>query len=95
MSFYVYIMSNWKNGALYVGVTNDLIRRAHEHKQGDIPGFTKRYGVKNLIHYEVYDDRRNAIQREKNIKHWSREWKIALIEKNNSEWRDLFEEIAA
>ena len=95
MPFYVYILANDRYGTLYVGVTNDLIRRIHEHKEGDIPGFTKRYGVKYLIHYEVYDDPRHAIQREKNIKHWSREWKIALIEKNNSEWRDLFEEIAA
>ncbi len=94
MPYYVYIMASQKNGTLYIGVTNDLIRRTYEHKQGDVRGFTQRYKVKDLVHFESYDDPRRAIQREKNIKHWSRAWKIDLIEKENPEWRDLFEEVA-
>ncbi len=95
MPYYVYIMANRRNGALYVGVTNDLIRRTYEHKQGDVAGFTKRYDIKHLVHFEIYDDPRQAIQQEKNIKHWSRKWKLALIEKGNPDWRDLYDEIAA
>ncbi len=87
-------MASQRNGTLYVGVTNDLIRRTYEHKQGDVPGFTQRYKVKNLVYFESYDDPRRAIQREKNLKHWSRKWKLDLIEKENPEWRDLFEEVA-
>jgi putative endonuclease len=92
-SYFVYILSNRRDGTLYVGVTNDLVRRVYEHRDGLVRGFTRRYGVKRLVYFEIYDDPRSAIQREKNLKHWSRAWKIALIEKQNAEWRDLYEDI--
>ena len=82
-----------RNG-LYVGVTNDLVRRAFEHRQGLVPGFTKRYGIKMLVYYEHHDTAAAAIQREKNIKHWPREWKIDLILSMNPDWRDLYDDIA-
>jgi putative endonuclease len=76
---------------LYVGVTNDLARRVWEHREGVAAGFTKRYGVHSLVHHEEFDDIRHALQREKNIKHWPRAWKMALIEKDNPDWLDLYE----
>jgi len=79
MSFWVYILASRPGGTLYVGVTNDLIRRIFEHREGLAPGFTKRYGVKMLVYYEQHATAEATIQREKNIKHWSREWKIDLI----------------
>jgi putative endonuclease len=91
---YVYIMASRRNGTLYIGVTNDIARRAYEHREGLIPRFTKRYGVKLLVHIESFDDIRAAIQREKNLKKWPRAWKIALIEENNPEWRDLYADLA-
>jgi putative endonuclease len=93
MDIWVYILASRPGGTLYVGVTNDLIRRVFEHREGLIPGFTKRYGVKMLVYYERHDSATDAIQREKNIKHWSREWKIDLILSVNPEWRDLYDEI--
>ena len=93
MPSYVYIMTNRLRGVLYTGVTNDLIRRVYEHKEGLIEGFTKTYDLKLLVYYEVYDDIMLAIQREKNIKHWIRAWKIQLIEKTNVEWNDLYLEL--
>jgi putative endonuclease len=90
---YIYIMSNRPNGTLYVGVTNDLIRRVYEHREGLVRGFTKQYGLKRLVYFESYDDIRSAIQREHNIKHWSRTWKVRLILRENPTWRDLFEEL--
>ena len=93
MSFWVYILASKPGGTLYIGVTNDLIRRVFEHRQGLVPGFTKRYGVKMLVYYEQHDTALAAIQREKNIKHWSREWKIDLIISLNPGWRDLYDEI--
>ena len=95
MRFWVYILASRPGGTLYVGVTNDLIRRVYEHRNGMVPGFTKRYGVKRLVYFEEYDTARAAIQREKNIKHWPREWKIDLIISMNPEWRDLYDEIAS
>ncbi len=95
MPFYVYLMAADRNGTIYVGVTNDLIRRVWEHRSDVVKGFTKKYGVHRLVYFEVFDDARNAIQREKNIKHWPRKWKLALIEKKNPQWRDLFDEIAS
>jgi putative endonuclease len=74
--YFVYIVTNKPRGTLYVGVTNDLIRRSYEHREGLVPGFTKRYGLKLLVYFECYDDPTSAIQREKNIKHWSRAWKL-------------------
>jgi putative endonuclease len=92
--YYVYILASRPNGTLYVGVTNDLVRRIYEHREGLADGFTKRYGVKRLVHYEPFDDIRLALQREKNIKHWSRAWKVALIEEHNPLWSDLWAGIA-
>jgi putative endonuclease len=91
--FWVYILTNKPGGTLYVGVTNDLVRRVFEHREGSIAGFTKRYGVKMLVYYEQHDTAAAAIQREKNIKGWSREWKIGLIVSINPTWRDLYDEI--
>jgi putative endonuclease len=76
-----------------IGVTNNLVRRVYEHREGLADGFTKRYGIKTLVYFEPYEAIAAALQREKNIKHWSREWKIDLIVANNPEWRDLYEEI--
>ena len=85
----VYIMANKKNGTLYTGVTSDLIRRASEHREGLIEGFTKKYGCKLLVWYERYDEMLTAIAREKHIKGGSRQDKIALIQVMNPDWRDL------
>ena len=87
---FVYIMASGRNGTLYTGVTNDLIRRVYEHKQCLVDGFTKTYGVKTLVYFETFEEAYRAIQREKNIKHWKRSWKVALIEKQNPNWRDLY-----
>ena len=91
--YYVYILASKKNGTLYIGVTNDLVRRIYEHKYGMIEGFTKRYGVKYLVHYEIANDITEAIKREKAMKKWYRKWKIELIEKTNIEWKDLYDDI--
>jgi len=93
MPAYVYLMANRRNGILYTGVTTDLPRRAFEHREGVIAGSTKRYGLKLLVYYEVFDDVRDAIQREKNIKHWPRAWKVRLIHGFNPEWVDLYESV--
>ena len=92
--FYVYIMASRKNGTLYIGVTNDIVRRAFEHREGLVPGFTKKYEIKRLVYVEHYGTAAEAIQRETTMKHWSRAWKIALIERDNSNWDDLYPEIA-
>jgi putative endonuclease len=89
----VYILASGPGGTLYIGVTNDLVRRVYEHRQGFVPGFTKRYGIKSLVYFEQHDTAPAAIQREKNIKYWSREWKIDLIVSMNPTWRDLYDEI--
>jgi putative endonuclease len=81
-------------GTLYVGMTNDVVFRAYQHREGLMDGFTKRYGVKMLVYYEEHATALEAIQREKNIKHWPRAWKVDLVRKTNPEWRDLFDEIA-
>jgi putative endonuclease len=93
MSYWVYILASKPGGTLYVGVTNDLIRRIYEHREGLAPGFTKKYGVKMLVYFEEHGTIIAAIQREKNIKHWSREWKIDLIRSMNPEWHDLYDDI--
>jgi len=90
---WVYIMTNQRNGTLYVGVTSDLVRRVDQHRRGEDEGFTKRYGLKLLVYAERHEDIRGAIQRETNIKHWSRKWKIDLIESQNPEWRDLYDTV--
>lgn len=89
MSYFVYMLASKRNGTLYVGVTNELLRRIGEHKAKAVPGFTKRYGVDILVWYETYGDINDAIAREKQIKGWDRAWKVHLIEKNNSGWNDL------
>jgi putative endonuclease len=83
----------WTGGTLYIGVTNNLVRRVYEHREGLAEGFTKRYHVKTLVYFESHETIAAALQREKNIKHWSREWKIDLIVAGNPGWRDLYEEI--
>ena len=91
--YYTYILASRKNGTLYVCVTSDLLKRIYEHKQNLIDGFTKKYNVHSLVYYEVHNDMREAITREKQIKKWNRRWKMRLIEEMNSEWRDLYYEI--
>jgi putative endonuclease len=93
MQFYVYILASQRNGTLYIGSTNDLVRRVYEHRTKAFPGFTARHDVACLVHFEIFDDYPNAAQREKRLKKWKRDWKIALIERSNPEWRDLFDEI--
>ncbi|MGY9019566.1 MAG: GIY-YIG nuclease family protein [Alphaproteobacteria bacterium] len=93
MPAYVYILASKNNVTIYTGVTNDLIRRVYEHKEKSVKSFSKQYDVDRLVYFEQHQSIRNAIQREKNIKHWSRQWKLELIEKNNPEWRDLYAEI--
>ncbi len=88
--YYVYILTNRKNGTLYIGVTNNLIKRVFEHKNKVFKGFTEKYDINKLIYYECYDNIEYAIQREKRMKKWNRNWKIELIEKNNKEWKDLY-----
>jgi putative endonuclease len=90
---WLYIMTNRPNGTLYIGVTSDISRRAYEHRQGRIDGFTKRYGLTRLIYFERYEDIRQAIQRESNMKHWPRTWKVRLILGANPDWRDLYEDL--
>jgi putative endonuclease len=91
---WVYIMTNRPNGTLYVGVTVNLARRVWEHREGVVAGFTKRYGLKLLVYAEWHETLQAAKQRERNIKHWPRAWKIRLILKGNLGWDDLYEEIA-
>lgn len=86
MACYVYMLASRPRGTLYIGVTGDLVRRVFEHRSGAVPGFTRRYGVGRLVWFEIFDDVRAAIQREKTMKHWLRAWKIALIERNNPTW---------
>jgi putative endonuclease len=93
MGYWVYILASKPGGTLYVGVTNDLGRRVYEHREGLADGFTKRSRVRSLVYFEPHEDIAEALQREKNIKHWSREWKIDLSVAQNPDWRDLYEEI--
>ena len=93
MGGYVYIMASKRNGTPYAGVTSDLAGRVREHREGVLPGFTKRYNVKLLVGYQRFDDIRDAIQREKTIKKYPRAWKLNLIEDMNPDWRDLYEDI--
>jgi len=88
-TFYIYILASKKNGTLYIGMTNDLVRRVYEHKSGFIEGFTKKYSINRLVYFESTTDVNEAILREKRLKKWKRQWKIELIEKSNPEWRDL------
>jgi len=92
-TYYVYIMTNKHNTVLYTGVTNDLARRVSEHRQKLLPGFTSRYNVTKLVYYEAFEDVNAAVAREKQIKGGSRKKKCELVNKVNSEWRDLYEEL--
>ncbi len=91
--YYVYILASRKNGTIYIGQTSDLKKRVHEHKEGVVEGFTKRYGVKMLVYYEAIEDFEAALQREKRMKEWNRIWKLHLIESKNPAWRDLFDDL--
>lgn len=91
MSTYaVYILASKRNGTLYTGVTNNLLRRIWEHKNNVVEGFTKKYNVHLLVHYELFTDIRLALAREKEIKQWTCAWKTQLIEKDNPLWKDLY-----
>jgi putative endonuclease len=92
--YYVYILASKIGGTLYIGVTNDLIRRVAQHKLKLIDGFTKDYDVVRLVYFEQFDDPENAIKREKRLKKWNRAWKVRLIEQHNPNWDDLYHEIA-
>jgi putative endonuclease len=91
-TYFVYILANKRNGTLYIGITNDLMRRSSEHKSGSIEGFTKKYSISKLVYFESTTDVNEAIAREKRLKKWKRQWKIDLIEKLNPDWRDLSED---
>jgi len=91
--YYVYILASRRNGTLYIGVTNNLVRRVWQHREGLIDGFTKRYDVEKLVHFECFDDVRQAIHREKRLKKWKREWKINLIQQSNVAWDDLYDQL--
>jgi putative endonuclease len=93
VSFFVYILASRRNGTLYIGMTDDLARRAWEHRTGVVPGFTRKYGVKTLVWYEVHETRETAFQRERQMKRWNRDWKLELIERFNPSWRDLADDI--
>ena len=89
-TYYVYILASRPRGTLYIGVTNDLVRRVHEHRQGLGDGFTRRHGVACLVYFEATENVAAAIRREKRLKEWQRGWKVALIEEHNPEWIDLY-----
>jgi putative endonuclease len=93
-SFYVYILASRIGGTLYIGVTNDLVRRVADHKSKTAESFTKRYDVGRLVYYECFDGIEQALHREKRLKKWPRAWKISLIEKDNPNWIDLYPQIA-
>ena len=92
-AFYVYMMTNKGQTTLYIGVTNSLVRRVHQHRSGDVSGFTERYNLNRLVYYEQYNDPRDAIAREKQLKRWRREKKETLIGKMNPTWADLAESV--
>ena len=89
----VYILASDRNGTIYVGVTSDLMGRLYQHRSGEIPGFTSRYGVTKLVRFELFGDMLGAIAREKQLKNWRREWKLNLVEQDNPQWNDLAVEL--
>jgi putative endonuclease len=93
VSFYLYILASRKNGTLYIGMTDDLVRRVWMHREGVLAGFTKEYGVKILVWYEQHETRESAFARERAMKKWNRTWKIELIQKMSPEWRDLYDDV--
>ena len=92
-TYFAYIMTNRRNGTLYIGVTNDIIRRVGEHRAGEAEGFTKKYGLTRLVYFERFNSIESAIRREKRLKTWLRAWKVRLIHQENPEWDDLWEVI--
>jgi putative endonuclease len=94
-TYYVYILASQRNGTLYIGVTNNLLRRVRQHREGIAEGFTKKNGVKRLVHFEMFSDIHEAINRETRLKKWRRQWKIDLIQKENPLWDDLYEKLTA
>ena len=94
-AFFVYLLASQKNGTLYTGFTSDLVKRVWEHREGVVEGFTSKYGVKDLVWFEVHDNAISAITREKQLKKWNREWKINLIQQENPTWRDLYADITS
>ena len=95
MAYYVYILASRRDGAIYVGITNDLARRVYDHRIKAVPGFTAKYNITQLVWFEVYDDPISAISRERELKKWKRAWKIRLIEKDNPNWNDVYESICS
>ena len=92
-TYFVYILASGRNGTIYVGMTNNLIKRVYEHKNNLADGFTKKYDVHNLVYYELFNDVNEAIKREKRVKKWKRQWKLRLIDKMNPDWKDLYDEL--
>ncbi|MFT7879946.1 MAG: GIY-YIG nuclease family protein [Sulfurimonas sp.] len=90
---YIYILTNKKDGTLYIGVTSELAKRVHEHKTKVVSGFSKQYNLDKLVYYEILDSIEEAIKREKQLKNWHRQWKVELIENKNPEWNDLYESV--
>lgn len=91
--YYVYILSNKPKGTIYIGVTSDLVKRVYQHKHELTEGFTKKYKIKSLVYYEVFEDVEQAILREKRLKRWRRAWKDELIQKENPQWLDLYSKV--
>ena len=92
--YFVYMLASKRNGTLYIGVTNNLLKRVHQHKNDVTEGFTRKYNVHSLVYYEVFNRIQDAITREKQMKKWKRQWKMELIEKSNPNWEDLFESLS-
>ncbi len=91
MNYFVYIIASRKDGAIYIGVSNNIIRRIYEHRNKLVPGFASKYNITRLVWFEMYDDPISAISREKELKKWKRSWKIQLIEAENPQWNDLYD----
>ena len=94
MAFFVYILASGRNGTLYTGMTDDLVKRVWQHRNNVIPDFTQRHGVKMLVWYEPHHSRESAFMQERRLKKWNRAWKLALIEQENPSWRDLWTELS-
>jgi putative endonuclease len=92
-TYYVYILASKRNGTLYIGITNNLVKRVYEHKNNLVEGFTKKYSIHKLVYYEQTENINSVIQREKRLKKWNRVWKIELIERFNPDWKDLYDEL--
>jgi putative endonuclease len=93
MNYFVYIIASRKDGAIYIGVSNDIVRRIFEHRNKLVPGFASKYNITRLVWFEMYDDPISAISREKKLKKWKRSWKVQLIEAQNPQWNDLYDSI--